>query len=595
MAMKCLLSLCVRFQKTAILLLATCLLQAATRAEAAAAKSTFAEQVSRLRAWIEAHGGAIHPSVGIVQHALESGAAAEGSDRGLSATEEIKEGEMLLRIPRQTLVPYFLAGRDPLAAEAKRLLEEERTRCVSCSTSVCRKECRVISEASPEAVQQITIALWLSKELKNASSWYSPWLEMLPPMDATGNGAALLLLAEPYLQVALKGTELLKEVVALQETWRLAYGILNASSQFRDEIGSYESFASSRVLVLSRTHGLSYTGVDSAQDTMVPFADLLNHDPDPPTGWEFDASKDAFTLSALRRLPPGTPIECSYGTGKSNNELFIHYGFILPANAAHSVLVPVELGDSRRDPLFAVKRAVLLEMEYYRTFRFGVGNGFAASGRSLRGLTSGVAEISADPAKAMMAEVLTYLRVASVGVEDIEKHPILSTGFLEQDLDAIETLRQSYMAMSTDLESRASGLLVESAQTALNAMCSGESCQPDAMLAEMTKAPVGAAGVADVSSLRHVAVMAAKHVALEKLLYQRLLSVGQAVRQFAASKLLEGGENAPPPLDDLVEKAALPDAESKALLRAWLDNFRQGYEVLHQRDDWSGPAEHKEL
>mmetsp|Transcript_12883 Transcript_12883/g.36686 ORF Transcript_12883/g.36686 Transcript_12883/m.36686 type:complete len:604 (-) Transcript_12883:243-2054(-) len=541
----------------------------------AASPPSFAQKVERLQAWLNSLGGWVSPGVGVAEHALSSSAAAEGSDRGLVATQDLAAGERLLLVPRSAHVSHILAAKDGLAADARSLLEAERERCAQCRDAECWRPCQVVSEVSAEALQQIVIAIWLARELKEPTSFYRPWLDLLPRPDVDGD--ALLLLPEGQLAAALKGTELLREVLDLQQSWRLAHAVLSKSRLYAEHVGTYDAFASARVLVLSRTHGRQDT------DTLVPMADLLNHNPDPPTSWHFDSATGDFLLYALRPLPRGTPIECSYGSTKSNSELFIHYGFVLPHNPAHSVPLGLELADAHSDPLQAAKRGALMEMDFYRVFRYGLSTGFAASGPPLRSLVSQDTDgqdDGGDLGAVMLGEALAFIRIAVLTVADLEAQPdgLAARALLAQDAEALETLRAAHAALSPELEERAAASLAASCEAALASMCSGAECGAGAVADAMRRAAAPATGsespASAAAALRHVAAAAVKHVALERLLYEQLRDVARAVeRQLGSGLWLQSGG----PDAGLGEGL---DEPSQRLLQSWRADFERGFSAL---------------
>ena len=80
----------------------------------------------------------------------------------------------------------------------------------------------------------------------------------------------------------------------------------------------------SRCFFLGELHG----------EALVPLADLLNHAPQPNTGWQLDARGD-FVLRAVRPLAAGAELHHNYGE-ISNARLLLNYGFTEADNPARA-------------------------------------------------------------------------------------------------------------------------------------------------------------------------------------------------------------------------------------------------------------------
>tara|TARA_B100000925_G_C21990674_1_gene466674 strand:+ start:645 stop:1877 length:1233 start_codon:yes stop_codon:yes gene_type:complete len=80
-------------------------------------------------------------------------------------------------------------------------------------------------------------------------------------------------------------------------------------------------------------HELSLVGsrnfANGKDEYLVPFADMLNHSNKPNIEWKFTDSH--FVMKTTKDIKPHEECFDCYGP-KSNYELFLHYGFVLPCN-----------------------------------------------------------------------------------------------------------------------------------------------------------------------------------------------------------------------------------------------------------------------
>lgn len=206
----------------------------------AGSTATFLARMQRLQAWLLSRNGTVNPRVKAVEGALRPGLAAAGGDQGLVAAARISAGELLIFVPTAALVHQAMAGHHPIVAEVRDLLTRERERCVACTVRdrVCISECHVLSsETNEEAINQISLAVWLLQEQHNSNSSWKPWLDLLP----NNFESSPIALSEPMLRVTFDGTELAKEVLEVQSAWRFAHEVLSrASRSYRELAISYK-------------------------------------------------------------------------------------------------------------------------------------------------------------------------------------------------------------------------------------------------------------------------------------------------------------------------------------------------------------------
>jgi len=91
---------------------------------------------------------------------------------------------------------------------------------------------------------------------------------------------------------------------------------------------------------------------------MVPYADMLNHYRPRETKWQFEDSRQAFTIISLRQIGSGGQIYDSYGQ-KCNHRFLLNYGFSVENNEEADGFnpneVPLLFQLKNGDPLYQQK------------------------------------------------------------------------------------------------------------------------------------------------------------------------------------------------------------------------------------------------
>ena len=93
---------------------------------------------------------------------------------------------------------------------------------------------------------------------------------------------------------------------------------------------------------------------------LVPFGDLINHSNPPHVSWGWEADEEGrkgWFGRANRDIMRGENVYISYGN-KSNYNLLLDYGFLIPENKA-SLSNILRLKLNTDDPLFEVKKEIL--------------------------------------------------------------------------------------------------------------------------------------------------------------------------------------------------------------------------------------------
>jgi hypothetical protein len=186
------------------------------------------------------------------------------------------------------------------------------------------------------------LAAWLPLELKVHASPWRAYLDTLPvqldlPMfrgdiDAlAGTGAQSL------------ATDMNRDVIATYE---------QLPPELRARI-SLADFAWGRAIVMSR--GFHAPGSFEHRIALIPLVDIFNHRTD-DTGWSFSPYDGNLVVRMERALDAGDDVHFSYGN-RSNSQLLVHYGFVLPENAGNEAHLVFEQPPSA--PIRVRVRAIL--------------------------------------------------------------------------------------------------------------------------------------------------------------------------------------------------------------------------------------------
>ena len=108
---------------------------------------------------------------------------------------------------------------------------------------------------------------------------------------------------------------------------------------------------------MSRQYGLTIDGVE--KQCVIPYADMFNHQCQPDNinaEWMYNETEDRFVIVASENIEIGKQINISYGE-KTNQELFLNYGFVPDENINDVVLLTLKL--DRDLPMYSEKYTML--------------------------------------------------------------------------------------------------------------------------------------------------------------------------------------------------------------------------------------------
>lgn len=188
------------------------------------------------------------------------------------------------------------------------------------------------------------LASYLLQEKKNESSFWDPYLDILPVFYAN----MPIFFDEDNLKL-LKGSFTLEKIADRIDSLRIEYDNIRrgvpAFSKF-----THEEFVWARLVVITRIFGMAING--NKTDGLVPYADMLNHKVPKETKWTFDDQKYGFIITSMKSIQRGEQVFDSYGR-KCNSRFFVNYGFSLDENEDNEAVVRLGLPDD--DPHYPMK------------------------------------------------------------------------------------------------------------------------------------------------------------------------------------------------------------------------------------------------
>lgn len=189
--------------------------------------------------------------------------------------------------------------------------------------SICRRAYGLYHSSDLEC-----ITFFMTLDKFNKTSFFKPYYDYLPKFDMGG-------VPTSFSEKKLKFYEELE--------FDLYVGISNHKLQnaYNEEVekileekgikNPFEEFKYNYELVKSRNFARPGSDFFFDLNSCVPFIELLNHDNNYNTDFEFDEKNKGFILKAVRDINLGEELTLSYGN-ESNINLFVTYGFTLKNN-----------------------------------------------------------------------------------------------------------------------------------------------------------------------------------------------------------------------------------------------------------------------
>ena len=244
--------------------------------------------------------------------------------RGIVSSENFVKGEEVAIVNRKCIMRASLTIRE---SKHCAMLYEVWTG---------DKSGNIMKQKSHQTVEKALISIFLLEEkLKGKSSFFHPYIDMLPPTVEYVPVTWTAVEVENWFQ----GSYMVQAIRNRRSEFHSEFheGVLSVLPQLRHRRGfAFEDFVWARIILATRAFRIYMNGAleESEEKTMsansqialVPIADLLNHKKRPQTEWTFNVDLNAFTLTATTDIPSNTPVYDSYGD-KSNFEFLLNFGF----------------------------------------------------------------------------------------------------------------------------------------------------------------------------------------------------------------------------------------------------------------------------
>lgn len=227
----------------------------------------------------------------------------------------------------------------------------------------------IASNIDLDAPKHIFLMIFMLLDRKNPHSFFKPYYDILPQ---TLNNMPIFW-NEDELRI-LQGSYLLQQIdernLAIQNDYN---AILSVVPTF-DSVCTLHEFAWARMCVCSRNFGLIVNGVRTA--ALVPYADMLNHYRPRETKWQFEDSRQGFTIITLNKIGIGAQVYDSYGQ-KCNHRFLLNYGFSIENNTEEDGFCPNEVPLLfhllREDPLYDLKCSLWQRDSFIPSRRLRIG------------------------------------------------------------------------------------------------------------------------------------------------------------------------------------------------------------------------------
>ncbi|KAJ2851776.1 hypothetical protein IWW36_000921 [Coemansia brasiliensis] len=273
------------------------------------------QKLARFAAWLEENG--------VQMDKLELRQSEKGN--GIYAKEALSKDEQYIQLPHHLII----------------------------TSRVCRDALSTDSWTPKfEGTTLLHVFLIHQRFVAEKSSFWHPFIDVLPTEFQTPlffTGSELDLLKNTNIPSATE-----EQRASLQKTYQEALVDVPESVVPRDVL-TFENYVWAAMVVMTRT----FTGQILAQKEesdiriMLPFMDMLNHDFQAKV--EFNDTEKTLNLATCIDISQGDEVCYSYGP-KSNDELLLGYGFIIPNNPYNRYTLRLNY---TQDPLAIEKQELL--------------------------------------------------------------------------------------------------------------------------------------------------------------------------------------------------------------------------------------------
>jgi len=269
----------------------------------------------RLLGWFDENCA---PAGGFVEEGV---AQRKGGIRDLYTRKALPKGHVLIKLPRKCLLSH------------KESLNDLKTYGLEGAFAPSRDLKFPPSSTRPSGLREAhATSVWLMAARLVPGHYFEPYFGVLP--DDTSYHP----FSWPLKDLRKKLPEFTYErVVALQNHVRGVYRSLELASPALAERFSYEDFLHAKLLVDARNFGGNVDNDDDFQLNMLPVIDSLNHGGHEHHNahYRFVEETNEVWLETRIAVPAGGNLSITYGPHRTQEDLFVEYGFTL--DCAHAL------------------------------------------------------------------------------------------------------------------------------------------------------------------------------------------------------------------------------------------------------------------
>lgn len=199
---------------------------------------------------------------------------------GVFATENIKEGETIMFIPREMMITLEEAEHSPTFGKLAK---------------------RGVLQKLELPQSDLMFKLFLMEERRNTESKWASYLETMPY-----DWSQFTSLYSDEELLMLDGSFFLRNVVEFKKAMNREYEtIVRKIKSFSDF--SYEEFIETFLLINSRAMSINIHSESVRIQALVPYADLVNHSLDNNVDWDYSEASEmlGFVMTATKDIAQG--------------------------------------------------------------------------------------------------------------------------------------------------------------------------------------------------------------------------------------------------------------------------------------------------
>jgi len=245
---------------------------------------------------------------------------------GLKVSKDIKEGDVVIRIPQKAMMSVDTAKSSSIGTLIER-------------------------DPLLQTMPNVVLAVHLLIERNSPASVWEPYINILPHSYTT------VLYFTPSQFEELKGSPAMEDALKQYKFVARQYAYfyrLFANTLLKDYL-TYDEYRWAVSTVMTRQNLVPGRETSTAINSLIPLWDFANHD-NGQLSTDYDPDTNSTVCLAQRDFSDGQQFTIFYGV-RANCDLLIHNGFVFPDNQTDCLTV--RLGVAKTDPLAAARLALL--------------------------------------------------------------------------------------------------------------------------------------------------------------------------------------------------------------------------------------------